>query len=268
VFEPPTASDRRLLRVAAVYDIHGNLPALDAVLAEIERVGVDRIVVGGDVVPGPMARETIARLTALDVPLSYIQGNGEVAVLDDRVGAFSGALPAQARASIHATAQALSDEEAAMLASWPMLLTVGLEGIGDVLFCHGTPRHCNEIFTEATPEAALLPIFDPLNVSLVVCGHTHMPFDRLVGRTRVVNAGSVGLPFGTTGADWLLLGPGVEPRHTDYDLEDAANVIRRTRAIDAEGFARQILQPAGAAQMIDTLSRAELRYGRTISARS
>jgi putative phosphoesterase len=250
-----------LTRVAAIYDIHGNLPALEAVLSEIDAEGVDRIVVGGDVVPGPMAMETLARLHALEVPVSYIQGNGEVAVLEDVAGTFSGTLPAHARASIHATAQALSADAAAVLAGWPMTVTLTVDGIGSVLFCHGTPRHCNEIFTIATPEAALLPLFDSLDVALVVCGHTHMPFDRLVGRTRVINAGSVGMPFGAPGADWLVLGPDVDLRHTDYDLAEAAVRIRRSGFVGADGFVRQILQPAPAAQMVETFTRAQLRYG-------
>jgi putative phosphoesterase len=253
---------KRLERVAAIYDIHGNLPALEAVLREIQAAGVDHVVVGGDVVPGPLAHDTISRIVSLDVPVSAIKGNGEVAVLEQLAGTFTEALPLQARASIRATAQSLTPEDAAVLTEWPMSITMAIEGIGNVLFCHGTPRHHNEIFTCATPEEALIPIFDPLGVSLVVCGHTHMPFDRIIGRTRVVNAGSVGLPFGNPGADWLLLGPAIDLRHTDYDLEAAATHLRQSRFADADGFARQVLQPTPAAQMMEVFQRAELRYGR------
>lgn len=255
-------SSHRLTRVAAIYDIHGNLPALEAVLRDIAAADVDLVVVGGDVVPGPLSHETIACLADLTCPTSYIKGNGEVAVLEQLAGTFTEALPLQARASIRATAQALTPADAAVLAGWPMSIILAVDGIGEVLFCHGTPRHHNEIFTVATPEEALLPIFDPLGVSLVVCGHTHMAFDRAIGRTRVVNAGSVGLPFGGPGADWLLLGPGIDLRHTDYDLEAAAALLRRTGFADADGFARQVLQPAPAAQMIELFQRAQLRYGR------
>ena len=251
-----------LSRVAAIYDIHGNLPALEAVLRDIHDADVQHIVVGGDVVPGPMTRETLACLRSLNCPVTCIQGNGEVAVLEQLAGTFAEALPLQARASIRATAHVLTPADASLLADWPMTASIMIDGIGEVLFCHGTPRHHNEIFTIATPEAALLPLFDPLDVPLVVCGHTHMPFDRRVGRTRVVNAGSVGMPFGATGADWLLLGPHVDARHTDYDLADAALRIRASGFVDADGFARQVLVPASAAQMVDVFTRAELRYGR------
>ena len=251
-----------LTRVAAIYDIHGNLPALEAVVQDIRDADVEHVVIGGDVVPGPMVQETLTLLAGLPMPASFIKGNGEVAVLEQLAGTFAEALPLQARASVRATAQALTAAEAALLATWPMTITLSVAGIGDVLWCHGTPRHHNEIFTVATPDAALLPIFDSLDVALIVCGHTHMPFDRRIGRTRVVNAGSVGLPFGTTGADWLLLNGQVELRHTDYDLDDAAARIRRSGGPDAEGVARQILQPTPADQMIQLFSRAELRYGR------
>jgi predicted phosphodiesterase len=97
-----------------------------------------------------------------------------------------------------------------------------------VLFCHATPRNENECFTRLTAEDRLLPIFQGLDVSVVICGHTHMQFDRMVGAVRVVNAGSVGMPFGEPGADWLLLGPGVQLRHTCYDLPAAARRILAT----------------------------------------
>jgi len=87
------------MRVAALYDIHGNLPALEAVLEDLACAGADRIVVGGDVVPGPMPRETLGRLLDLDVPIQFILGNGEVAVLAEMEGKDSG-VPSQYRGAI------------------------------------------------------------------------------------------------------------------------------------------------------------------------
>lgn len=252
----------RLKRVAALYDIHGNLPALEAVLLDVAAAGVDHIVVGGDVVPGPMPRETLARLRDLDRPVSFIQGNGEVAVFAERVGSYAEPLPDHARTIVRWTAHAVRATEAAFLASWPMLLTLEIDGIGPVLFCHGTPRHHNEIVLATTSESRLRPLFDPLCVPLIVCGHTHMAFDRQVGTTRLVNAGSVGLPFGEAGADWLLLGPGVQFRHAPYDLEQAAALVRASEYIDRDAFAMQILQPPSAAAMNEAFAAAELRYGR------
>lgn len=249
-------------RVAALYDIHGNLPALEAVLDEVRRADVDHIVVGGDVLPGPLVHQTMARLLSLDRAVSFIQGNGEIAVLEARSGLLSEPLPEHAHAVVRWAARALSAEDAAVVASWPLQVTLPIDGIGDVLFCHGTPRHPNEIFIASTPEASLRPLFDPLDVPFVVCGHTHMPFDRRIGPTRVVNAGSIGMPFGEPGADWLLLGPDVDQRHTIYDLYDAAKRVRASGYIDADAFAAQIFEPLPAAQMREAFAGAELKYGR------
>ena len=250
------------MRVAAVYDIHGNLPALEAVLEELRHEDVDLLVVGGDVMPGPMFVETMERLLALDLPVRFIQGNCEVAVLEERAGADPARLPEQAREAILWSAGQLGRQRETIIAGWPKTVRLAMAGVGDVLFCHGTPRHENELFTRLTPEQRLLPLFEPLQVQLAVCGHTHMQFDRMIGRTRVVNAGSVGMPFGEPGADWLLIGNGVELRHTAYDLALAAERVRRTDYPHAEEFAtRYILNPPTEAQMIDVFSRSELSYG-------
>jgi predicted phosphodiesterase len=247
------------MEVAAIYDIHGNLPALKAVLREIRATGVDLIVVGGDVLPGPMPVETLACLLELQTPVRFIQGNGEAAVLARLAGAESSSLPEQAREVVRWTAQQLHPEHERVLARWPATLRMEVGGVGEVLFCHATPRNHSEIFTRLTPEERLLPVFAGLNVPLVVCGHTHMQFDRRVGQTRVVNAGSVGMPFGDSGADWLLLGAEVELRHTTYDLRHAAERIRETTYPQAEDFAaRNVLQPPSQQEMLKRLTRAEL----------
>jgi diadenosine tetraphosphatase ApaH/serine/threonine PP2A family protein phosphatase len=156
-------------------------------------------------------------------------------------------------------AQQLRSEDEALIAGWPLTLRVPIDGMGDVLFCHATPRNDTEIFTRLTADDRLLPIFQELDVPLVVCGHTHMQFDRTVGRTRVVNAGSVGMPFEGPGAYWLLLGPDVELRQTPYDLTDAAARIRQTAYPQAEEFAaRNVLETPAAEEMLQVFSRAEL----------
>jgi predicted phosphodiesterase len=210
------------MHVAALYDIHGNLPALEAVLEEIRQAKVDFIVVGGDVLPGPMSLESLRCLLDLDIPVQFIQGNGDREVLAQRAGIESSAIPEQFREVMRWSARQLRPEDERLVASWPATLRVEIPGLGEALFCHATPRSDTEIFTRLTPEDCLLPVFEGLNVPLVICGHTHMQFDRMIGRVRVVNAGSVGMPFGEPGADWLLLGPGVQFRHTSYDLTGAA----------------------------------------------
>lgn len=248
------------MRVAAIYDIHGNLPALEAVLQDIHQADVDHVVVGGDVVPGPMPRESLARLLNLDVPVQFIQGNGEVAVLEQMAGRQPAAVPEQFRPIIRWTAQQLYPEHERLFAGCPKTLRLEIPGLGDVLFCHATPRNENECFTRLTPEDRLLPIFKGLDASVVVCGHTHMQFDRTVGKIRVVNAGSVGMPFGEPGAYWLLLGPAIQLRHTLYDLTQAAQCIRNTNYPQAQEFAaREILQPRPEREMLELFSKAELQ---------
>lgn len=248
------------MRVAALYDIHGNLPALEAVLAEVRQAGVDQIVVGGDVVPGPLPRETLACLLDLPLPVQFIHGNGERAVLAERAGADSGLVPARFRPLVQWVVAQLPSEYGQQMASWPSTRTVEIEGLGAVLFCHATPRNDTEIFTRLTPEDRLLPVFAGVSAALVVCGHTHMQFDRQVGGVRVVNAGSVGSPYSGPGADWLLLGPGVELRHTEYDLTQAAARIRATAYPNAEEFAaRDILNPPSEEETLALFSPVELR---------
>jgi predicted phosphodiesterase len=249
------------MRVAALYDIHGNPPALEAVLQDVRRARVDQIVVGGDVVPGPMSRETLALLLDLDIPVQFIQGNCEVAVLAEMGGTepdWYRTVPADAREVVRWQAQQIPDYQR-VFDSWPKTLRVDIDGLGEALFCHATPRDENEVFTRVTAEDRLLPVFDGLGVPLVICGHTHMQFDRIVGRTRVVNAGSVGMPFGPPGAFWLLLGPDVELRRTSYDLVQAAEHIRATTYPQAQDFANGILQPRSEEETIELFSKAELR---------
>ena len=243
------------MRIAVLNDIHGNLPALEAVFEDVHRSDVDRIVVGGDILPGPMSHQVLDRLQSERVTVEFIYGNGEVAVLD-QVAGRAPKVPEAYAPSIRWNAGQLNAAQRTLIASWPMTLRLNVPAFGDVLFCHATPRDENEIFTRLTAEDRLTTIFDPVNAALVVCGHTHMQFDRMVGKTRVVNAGSVGMPFGRAGADWLLLGPDIELRHTDYDLADAAERIRRSGYPAADEFVtKYLLDPPSAEEMLKAYNR-------------
>jgi predicted phosphodiesterase len=259
------------MRIAALYDIHGNLPALEAVLEDVRGADVDQIVVGGDVVPGPMPRETLRRLLDLDLPIYFIYGNGELAILAQMAeartgsvtywGTTSGAPPPENILEIYRwTAAQLQPEFEPALARWPKTLRLEIDGLGQVLFCHSTPRSETEVFTRLTAEDRLLPLFEPLQVAVVVCGHTHMQFDRMIGSTRVVNAGSVGMPFGEPGANWLLLEPDVQLRHSSYDFAKAAERIRASSYPQAQDFAaRNVLQPPSEKEMLEAFRKAELK---------
>ena len=258
------------MQVAALYDIHANLPALEAVLTELRDTKVDQIVVGGDVVPGPMPRETLKLLLNLDLPVHFIHGNGELAMLalmaakdEDSVRYWgtvsSNPLPEQFRPVYRWTVKQLYPEYEPVLASWPKTLMLDIPALGKVMFCHSTPRSETELFTSLTAEEKLLPLFEDLNVSVVVCGHTHMQFNRMVGKTRVINAGSIGEPYGEPGAEWLILGPDVQLRHTSYDLTKAVERIRETEFPGVEDFVRDITQPPSESQMLELFTTSELK---------
>jgi putative phosphoesterase len=249
------------MRVAALCDIHGNLTALEAVLEDVREAGADLVVVGGDLLPGPMPHESLTRLLELDMPVQFIHGNGDRVVLAQMAGKDISEVPEQYREVIRWTAQQLHPEHERLLASWPATCRVEIRGLGEVLFCHATPRNDTECFTRLTPEDRLAPVFAGVNASLVVCGHTHMQFDRMVGSVRVVNAGSVGMPFAPPpGAYWLLLGPGVQLRHTAYDLMEAAALIRDTKYPQAEDLAvRYVLHPPSEADTLALFAPAELK---------
>ena len=263
-FRPSALADSAVrgvdsMRLAALYDIHGNLPALEAVVEDIRRTGVDEILVGGDVFPGPMATEALALLEGLTVPTHFIKGNGDRVVLAAKAGTDISEVPAAYRDVIEWGAEGMDEDTARKVAAWQPSLRLRITGVGNVFFCHATPRSDTEIFTRLTKDDRLSGVFEHID-GLAVCGHTHMQFNRTAGRTRVVNAGSVGMPFGRPGAYWLLLGPDIELRRTDYDLGRAAARIRTTKYPRAEEFAaRNVLQPPSEDEMLRLYSRVELR---------
>ncbi len=245
------------MKMAAIYDIHGNLPALEAVLEEIREEGVDRIVVGGDIVPGPMPQESVSTLLGLSIPVQFIHGNGERDVLTLHRGQEPTRIPEGFRDVMRWVLNQLAPDQILELAAWPMTLRLEIPGVGDVLFCHATLRDDNELFTRLTPEDRLGPIFEATGADVVVCGHTHMQFDRMIGDVRVVNAGSVGMPFGDPGAYWLLLGSSIELRRTRYDFAEATERIRATEYSQASEF--EVLRPASEAQMLEMFEAAALQ---------
>jgi predicted phosphodiesterase len=247
------------MRIAALYDVHGNLPAFEAVMAEVRASKVDRIVIGGDLLPGPMPRECLHMALALDLPTDFIIGNGDRESVAANRGTMSRTIPDFFREAMRWNGAQLTPADENVIESWPLTLRTTVEGIGEVLFCHATPRNDIEIFLKTTAEEKLKPIVDPLGVQLVVCGHTHMQFDRMVGNTRIVNAGSIGLPFQKAGAYWALIGPGVELRRTDYDLEAAATRVRQTAYPQAEYAANGILNPPDEQATLEQFKNAELQ---------
>lgn len=207
------------MRVAALHDVHGNLPALEAVLAEVAALEVDRIVCGGDVVAGPFPRECLERL--LDLDAVFVRGNG-----DREPGEWvEGRL-----------------DPAALEFLRELPVAVPLAG---VLYCHGSPRSDTEILTRVSPEERIRAALEGVRERLVVGGHTHVQFEREVDGIRLVNAGSVGWPHeGRPGAFWALLdGEELELRRTAYAVEAAAVLIRASGYPYAESHASTLVDP-------------------------
>ncbi|MEO8956659.1 MAG: metallophosphoesterase family protein [Ktedonobacteraceae bacterium] len=230
------------MKVAALYDIHGNLPALNAVLKKLEDVRPDLIVVGGDIVSGPMPKQTLERLSQLGNQIHALRGNGDrevVTAFDDLPLTLK--VPEEVREGTRWVAQQIERPQRDFLAHLPEQITLHIEGLGDVLFCHATPRSDEEIFTPITPQERLNIIFTDIKQQIVVCGHTHIQFERRVGRKHILNAGSVGMPYADSpGAYWLLLGPeGSEFRRTMYDIETAAQQVRESGYPHAQDFAEE-----------------------------
>lgn len=216
-------------RVAVLSDVHGVLPALEAVLAEPNVTKADRIVILGDIAAGPQPCEAIDLLLNLGGRASWISGNADRMLVEHRKDPGTSSLEGM----FAWAAEQLSDKHLDVLTRLPPSLKMTIDGLGEVLFCHATPRNDEEVVLVDSRIERWDEVFAETDPAFrtVVCGHTHMPFVRLANGRLVVNPGSVGMPYGRSGAHWALLGPGVELRRTDFDLDVAC-----AQTIAASGF--------------------------------
>lgn len=213
------------MRVAALYDVHGNAPALEAVLAEVEREGVDAIVVGGDIASGPPQPREVVELVRSLPEAHCIRGNAD-RLRDPEFADDEG---------LAWLLERLDEEQADWLVSLPFSVV-----LDDTLYVHATPVDDTTVVTELTTEEKLAGLLRDVEQPRVVAGHTHMQLERRVGERLFVNPGSVGWPYeGRPGAYWAILGEGVELRHTDYDRERAAQLVRASRHPRAEEIAAE-----------------------------
>ncbi len=229
-----------LQRVAVISDVHGNAPALEAVLAELAMLDVDLIVSCGDLLAGPLPVETAGLLEPLGDRVRHVRGNADrevMAVYDGGTSPFDG--PAHA-------GKVIGERERALLDTFAPTLLIEVEGLGGVCCCHGTPASDEVILTYLTSDERLAAALADAPAPTVIGGHTHMQVDRTVGGRRYVNAGSVGMPYeGTPGAYWTLLGPDVEHRRTPYEIDVATNLILGSGMAGADEFAGIITAPPG-----------------------
>ena len=212
-------------RIAVVSDTHGVLPCLDAVLAEPDARAADLVVVTGDIAAGPQPTQVLDRLASLGDRVLLVRGNAD----RDLVTMARGGEPPEGTPPVDVwAAHQLTSDHVALLAGLPHPVVRELAGVGDVLFCHGSPRDDDEVVLVDSRPAWWVEVLStvPAPVRMVCCGHTHTPFARLVDRRWVMNAGSTGMPYGSTGVPWALLdGNGVQLRSTRIDPEQVAEDV-------------------------------------------
>ena len=221
-----------MIRVAAIYDSWQPCRTRRPCSEDIRRRGAT-MSWSAACVTVPMPRETLACLRNLDIPVQFIQGNGDREVLALMRGIETGTVPESYRAVMRWNAQQLHPEDEQILGAWPKTIRVEIDGLGEVLFCHATPRNDTEIFTRLTSEDRLRPIFEGLNARLVICGHTHMQFDRAIGSVRVCTRQRGNAVWGTR-AYWAYLDP------------SSRGIARRSRACR-----RRIRRRSTAARTLD-----------------
>lgn len=240
----------RVATAAVLSDVHANTVALEAVLTELVPIAPDLVVFGGDLTWGPLPEETLGRFSELPVRAVFVRGNAERALLEP-----DGELGARKRWLL----QQHSPAALSLLATFVEHLTVEIEGLGRVRFCHGSPRSDEELITPATPEARVRAFMDGVDERVLVTAHTHLQFDRPVAGIRSVNPGSVGMPYGVDrgSACWALLGPDVELRQTPFSVEEAAARYRASGDPDAERMIGMLEAPPTSAEVIEHAERLE-----------
>ena len=233
-------------RVALLADVHGNAPALAAVLREVESERVELLVHAGDLTWGPLVAETLELVRGYDNPARFVRGNADRAVLELADGARDDPTDREKWMLAHHDTEAV-----AFLRSFSEQLVIEVEGLGMVRVCHGSPRGDTECVTVETPVARVHEFMAAVDETIVATAHTHVQFDRRVGDIRSLNPGSVGLPYeGKPGAFWALLGPDVELRRTEYDLSETIDAYMQTDDPVREQMVEMLEEPPTPQELI------------------
>jgi predicted phosphodiesterase len=232
------------MRVAALPDVHGNAPALAAVLGEVEREAPDLVVFCGDLTWGSLPQETLALVHALDLPARFVRGNADrmVGVETEGRGPWM--------------TEQHTPGDLAFLAGFEPTVTVDVDGLGPTCCCHGSPRSDEECVTERTPAERVQEFMAGRDERVVVTAHVHLQYDRVVDGIRLVGPGSVGLPYGEGRcAHWALLGPDVDLRRTEYDVDAAVALMRATGDPRVETIVELMLNPPSRDEVIEDAER-------------
>jgi putative phosphoesterase len=201
------------VRRAVIYDVHGNLPALEAVLAAARGDGIERVVCGGDVALfGAHPAECVERLRAFDDELIAVRGNCDRYLLQPPD------VPADELDVVSWTRAALGEERVAWLGGLPSVAEIDEH---DALVVHASPRSDEDVILPDTDASAVGEMLAGTRRRLLLCGHVHIQYRRDVDGTELVNPGSVGLPAdGDRRSAWAVLEDGkVSFRRTAYDVD-------------------------------------------------
>jgi putative phosphoesterase len=243
----------RARRVAVLGDVHGNSVALVAVLEELDREAVDLVVWTGDLSWGHEPSATLDLVRALDLATRYVRGNAERALLELRDGKV-----AQPSERERWMLEQHTDDDLTFVESFEFSISVDIEILGATLFCHGSPRSDEELLTAGTPAERIRAATSGIAERVLISGHTHSQYDREVAGVRTVNPGSVGMPYeAEPGAYWALLGPGVELRRTEYDLDEALARLRASALPDPETLVETLVKPPTPAELIEHAEKLE-----------
>ena len=235
------------MRVAALADVHGNAPALAAVLAEVEREAPDLVVFCGDLTWGSLPQETLGLVRSLELPARFVRGNADRIVLELSRGEV-----AQPTAREQWMQAQHYDEDLALLSGFEQTVSVDIGGLGLTCFCHGSPRSDEECVTERTPAERVREFTTGRDERIVATAHVHLQYERTHGDIRLLGPGSVGLPYeGASGhAYWALLGLDVELRRTAYDVEAAVARMRATEDPSVEQIVELMVTPPSRTEVI------------------
>jgi putative phosphoesterase len=224
------------LKLAVLGDVHGNLAALEAALADAKKHKPDRYLVTGDLVMnGPRPGQVIDKLRDLDAKGAIvIQGNTDVAVADfDFTAAFPGvdSVSSAQRAAAEWAHDQLSDDQCDYLRRLPAERRLWNDGTM-VLVCHGSPGSQTTGLPADLDPSVTVERVTRSDARVIACGHTHIADVRELGRKLIVNPGSCGYAFdGTPTANWALL-------TLDDDGEPSAELFRP--AYDAQAVADEV----------------------------
>lgn len=248
------------MRVAVLSDIHGVLPALEAVLAEPDVASADLLLLTGDLAAGPMPVQTLDLLVSLGERALWVNGNADRELVQ-LAGGGTTAIPDPVAPW---AAEQLRPDQVKLLAELPFSRTLELGALGTTLFFHATPRKDDEMILVDSSMARWAEVLDGIEADTIVMGNTHMPFVRLVDRRLAVNPGAIGMPYGIDGAHWALLDGdtgAVTLRRTRFDAGQACETIIRESGYDnaEEWVAEFIASTYSDTEALEVFSRQEDR---------